>query len=106
LIVVEVAVAVADAAEFFDDQVDGFGGAVIGAAGGAEREDFVTLGVDDASEPGELWDLGVGGVLEEHDQSSFRVGEIFGGVDLDEEFACEPDGGDFAVGVTGCEPGT
>ena len=32
------------------------------------------------------------------------MGEIVGGVDLDEALAGEPDGGDFAVGSAGGEP--
>ena len=53
----------------------------------------------------EFADVGVGGVLEEHDQAASGVGEVVGGVDLDEEFAGEPHGGDFAVGITGGESG-
>ena len=42
-------------------------------------------------------------MLEEYDESSVRVGEVVGGVDLDEGFAGEPHGGDVAVGRTSCE---
>jgi hypothetical protein len=55
--VVEVAVAVADAADLLDDEIHGFGRAVGGAAGGVEREDLVSPGIDGAREPGQLWDV-------------------------------------------------
>ena len=54
---------------------------------------------------GELGDVGVGGVLEEHDQPPLRVREIGGGVDLGEQFAGEPDGGDLTIDITSGEPG-
>ena len=102
-IVGEVAVAVAEAADLLDEQVDGFGGSVGGAAGGVEGEDLVAPAVDGVRKPCELGDVGVGGVLEEHDQPALRVGQVACGVDLGQEFAGEPDGGDVAVGVAGCE---
>ena len=70
-----------------------------------EREDLVSPGVDGASKARQLGDVGVGGVLEEHDEPALGVGEVSGGVDLDEEFTGEPDRGDFAVGITRSEPG-
>src|SRR5215204_5895846 len=104
-IVGEVAVAVADATDLLDQQVDRFGRSVAGAAGGVEGEDLVAPAVDGAGEAGEFGDLDVGGVLEEHDQPTLGVGQVVGGVDLRQELAGEPHGGDFAVGVAGGEPG-
>ena len=92
----------ADAADLLDNEVEGFGRSV---AGGVERVDLLSPGIDGASKPGQLRDLRVGGVLEEYDQHTSSVGEVGGGVDLDEEFTGEPDGGDFAVGNTSSEPG-
>ena len=103
-VVGEVAVAVAEAGDLLNEQVDGFGWFVAGATGGVEGEDLVAPVVDGVREPGELGDVGLRGVLEEHDEPSFRVVEAVGGVDLGEELAGEPDGGDVAVGVAGGEP--
>jgi hypothetical protein len=64
-VVGEIAIAVAEAADLLDEQVDGFGGSVGGAVGGVEGEELVAPAVDGASEPGQLGDVGVGGVLED-----------------------------------------
>ena len=44
--------------------------------------------------------------MEEHDQPPLRVGEIVDGVDLGEQLASQPDGGDLTVDVAGRETGT
>lgn len=49
-VVVEVAVAVADAADLLDEQVDGFGRSVGGAGGGVEGEGLVAPPVNGAGE--------------------------------------------------------
>lgn len=85
------------------DEIDRFRRPV--AASVVERKDRVSPDVEAASKPGQLRDLGAGGVLEEHDQEAPRVGGIDGGVHLDERLAGEPDGDDFTVGVTSSEPG-
>ena len=76
-VVGEVAVAVAEAADLFEEQVDGFGRSVRCAAGGVEGEDLVPPAVDGVREPGEFGDVGVGGVFET-DQPAFRVGGVRG----------------------------
>ena len=55
--------------------------------------------------PGQLGDLDVGGVVEEHDQATASVPDVAGGVDLGEEFTGEPHGSDLAVRIAGGEPG-
>lgn len=66
----------ADAADLLDEQVDGFGRSVRCTAGAVVGEDLVSPTIDRSRETGELGDVGVGGVLEEHDQPPSRVCEI------------------------------
>ena len=63
----------------------------------AVLQDFVTPTVDRAGEACELGDLGVGGVLEEHDQAPLRVRKILGCVDLGEQLSGEPHGCDLTI---------
>ena len=68
-------------------------------------EDLVTPPVDGGGKAGQLGDIVVGGVLEEHDQAPLRVSEIVGCVDLGEQLASQPDSGDLTVDVTSSETG-
>src|SRR3954466_14917091 len=56
-VVGEVAVAVTESSDLLDEQVDGFGRSVAGAAGGVEGEDLVTPPVDGVGEAGEFGDV-------------------------------------------------
>jgi len=87
---------VADAADLLDEEVDGFGRPVRGTCGLVVGEDLVTPAVDGAGEAGELGDVRVGCVLEEHHEPSSCGGKVGCGVDLGEQLASEPDGGDLA----------
>ena len=62
-------------------------------------EDLVAPAVDGPGEPGELGDVGVGGVPEEHDRPALRVGRDRPLDHLGKEFTGEPDRGDFAIWV-------
>jgi hypothetical protein len=95
---------VADASDLLDEEVHGFGRPVRSTCGLVVGEDLVTPAVDGAAEAGELGDVGVGGVLEEHHEPSSGGGKVGCGVDLRQEFSGEPDGSDLAVTVAGGEP--
>ena len=104
-VVVVVAVAVADAADLFDEEVDGLSRPVRCSGAGVEREDLVVAVVHGLREPGELGDACGRGVLEEHDQPSLGVCESVGCVDIRQQFASQPDRSDLAVAIASSEAG-
>lgn len=103
-VVVQGAVAVTDAADLLDEEGHGFGRSVRRTAS-LVVEELARAPIDHSCEAGQFGHVSVGGVLEEHDQLTFRCGEVGGGVDLGDEFAGEPHRGDLTIGVTGGEPG-
>ena len=72
--------------------------------GGVVGEGLIRPAVDGASEAGQLGDVGLGGVLEEHDQATLGVGQVVGGVDLREQLAGEPDSGDLTIDAPAARP--
>ena len=85
------------------EHVDVLDPAVRGAAGRVVGEDLGCPAVDGAGESGQLWDLSVGAVLQEHDESTVGVRGVDRGVDLAQQLSGEDGRTDFAVGVTGGE---
>ena len=59
--------------------------------------------VDRASQSGQLGHVGIGAVLQEHDQAATGVCDVDGGVDLAQQILGHDGGAEFAVGISGGE---
>ena len=100
-----VAEAAGDPPVEFDDAVDRFGAAVVGAAGGEVGEELFAPGPEGAAESGDLGDRAGGERVEggDRDLSALgQVGRVVGGAEL---LVAAPRYGDLVVRVAGGQPG-
>jgi hypothetical protein len=103
-IVVEVAESMTDAADLFDEEVDGFGGSV-GLAGGVVRQDLVVPGAHGSGQGVELGDPAFVAMAVELVEGPAGCLLVSRRVDLAEKLHGQPGGGHISLGIAQLEAG-